>query len=153
MLSLLAVLSVVPLRPLSARVGLAVKLNSFEQHRTATQYEDRLIAKQVRAERSDSPATVVLPTCVRIVLRFPVAAFYRSPLSSFVPSHSLVLVAQFFFQFINSYFSLFYIAYFKGGRVFTNTPQLFGKDDRCKNVQVRCATLHSSTPPRSRCLR
>ena len=68
--------------------GVAVQLTNFENHRTATRYEDQLIAK------------------------------------------------QFVFQFVNSYFSLFYIAFFKGGRVFRSedSPTLFGREDRCKDV-------------------
>eukprot|EP00455_Lapot_gusevi_P038989 TRINITY_DN4368_c0_g1_i1.p1 TRINITY_DN4368_c0_g1~~TRINITY_DN4368_c0_g1_i1.p1 ORF type:complete len:875 (+),score=361.69 TRINITY_DN4368_c0_g1_i1:82-2706(+) len=61
----------------------ATALNDWENHRTATQYEDSLIAK------------------------------------------------TFLFQFVNSYFSLFYIAFFKGSKVNGLDGSLFGYEDIC----------------------
>eukprot|EP01006_Ploeotia_vitrea_P036922 TRINITY_DN66072_c6_g6_i1.p1 TRINITY_DN66072_c6_g6~~TRINITY_DN66072_c6_g6_i1.p1 ORF type:complete len:895 (+),score=502.91 TRINITY_DN66072_c6_g6_i1:67-2751(+) len=64
---------------------IAVLLNDLENHRTSTEYEDNLIAK------------------------------------------------EFFFMFVNNYFSLFYIAFVKGGSFNEGEPQLFGHTDYCKN--------------------
>jgi hypothetical protein len=65
----------------------AVMLNNWENHRTATEYEDRLIAK------------------------------------------------EFFFLFVNNFFSLYYIAFFKGNGVGRKSDLFFGRADECQDVQ------------------
>ncbi len=78
-----------------------MKLNDFEQHRTATQYEDRLMCARTQSSRAQPLARPPRPAPPRPARTLTTAARHARS------------AKQFIFQFVNSYFSLFYIAFVK----------------------------------------
>lgn len=83
--------------------GIAVRLNDAENHRTDTSYEDSLIAKTFIFQVPPAPTYYNLPTDAYMVNP------RQASLDTHRPWPALILLRQF----VNSFASLFYIAFIK----------------------------------------